>query len=162
MKKPGGQVYGKKYSICGMCTSRCPIEVDVEDGEIKFIQGNRQSGVRGGLCARGAAGKALIEDAERPQYPLIREGKRGEGKWRKASWDEAFSYVAEKLKDITAQYGARSILWSDRGGPFADLNKAFVKALGTPNYCNHDAHLCQKCSACSLISLWFWPKRRGL
>lgn len=129
----------KKFSICGMCTSRCPIEVDVEDGEIQFIQGNRQSGVRGGLCARGAAGVALIEDSERPQFPLIREGKRGEGKWRKATWEEAFAYVAEKLKEITDKYGARSILWSDRGGPFADLHKAFVKALGSPNYCNHDA-----------------------
>ena len=27
---------------------------------------------------------------------------------------------------------------SDRGGPFADLRQAFVKALGSPNYINHD------------------------
>ena len=28
---------------------------------------------------------------------------------------------------------------SDRGGPFADLTKTFVQALGSPNYFNHDA-----------------------
>ncbi|SDO05884.1 monomeric thiosulfate reductase apoprotein [Desulfonauticus submarinus] len=148
----------KKYSICGMCTSRCPIEVDVEDGEIKFIQGNRQSGVRGGLCARGAAGTALIEDAERPQYPLIREGARGEGKWRKVSWEEAFAYVAERLKEVIDKYGTKSVLWSDRGGPFADLHKAFVRAIGSPNYCNHDASCARNVQHAALSLFGFGRK----
>ena len=42
----------KIYSVCGMCTVRCPIQVEVQDGRIKFIQGG--SGIEGGLCA-GAA-----------------------------------------------------------------------------------------------------------
>ena len=95
--------------------------------------------MKGAVCPRGAAGKALIMDRERPQSPMIRAGERGEGKWRKVGWDEALDYVAEKLKGVTDQYGARSIGFSDRGGPFQDLHKAFVKGLGSPNFCNHDA-----------------------
>jgi len=128
------------YSVCGMCSVRCPIMVEVENGDVSFIQGNpHDAGMKNGLCPRGAAGPALLHDSERPQYPMIREGERGEGKWRRASWDEALDYVADKLKAITAEHGGKAILWSDRGGPFADLHKAFMRGLGSPNYCNHDA-----------------------
>ena len=132
---------GKKaYSICGMCTVRCPIEVETENGEIKFIKGNPHSpAMKGAVCPRGAAGKALIQDNERTQSPMMRVGNRGEGQWRKVSWDEALDYVAAKLKDVTERYGARAIGFSDRGGPFRDMHRAFLRGLGTPNYCNHDA-----------------------
>lgn len=128
------------FSVCGMCTVRCPIQVDVENGKCVFVQGNpHAAGINGALCARGSAGLALINDDERPQFPLIREGERGEGKWRRASWDEALDTVADRLKDIVRTHGGRSILFSDRGGPFRDLHQAFVRGLGSPNYSNHDA-----------------------
>lgn len=129
----------KVYSVCGMCTVRCPIQVDVANNEVLFIQGNPNSALKGALCARGAAGYALTQDDERPQYPMIREGKRGEGKWRRVSWDEAYAHIAEKLKGIQAKYGKESVIWSDRGGPFVDLHQGFVKGLGSPNYHNHDS-----------------------
>ncbi|EPR43627.1 molybdopterin oxidoreductase [Desulfovibrio sp. X2] len=129
----------KVFSVCGMCTVRCPIEVDVADNEVLFIQGNSKSGLKGALCARGAAGYALTQDDERPQYPMIREGERGEGRWRRVSWDEAFAYVAEKLTAIQEKHGKESVIFSDRGGPFVDLHQAFVRGLGSPNYHNHDS-----------------------
>ncbi|MFP4396458.1 MAG: molybdopterin-dependent oxidoreductase [Desulfonatronovibrio sp.] len=126
------------FSVCGMCTVRCPVQVDLEGDKLKFIQGNPHTALKGALCARGAAGPGLLNDSDRIRHPLIREGERGEGKWRQATWEEAFEYVAEKLKGIIDEHGGRSVLWSDHSGPFADMNKAFVKALGSPNYCNHD------------------------
>lgn len=127
------------YSVCGMCTVRCPIQVEVESGACTFIQGNpHAAGIKGSICARGSAGMALLNDDERPQYPLIRAGERGEGKWRRATWDEALDYVAGRLREITAVHGGRSILFSDRGGPFRDLHMAFMRGLDSPNYCNHD------------------------
>ncbi len=128
------------FSVCGMCTVRCPIQVDVENGKCVFLQGNpHAAGINGALCARGAAGLALINDDERPQFPLIREGERGEGKWRRVSWDEALDTVAGRLREIVGSHGGRSILFSDRGGPFRDLHQAFVRGVGSPNYSNHDA-----------------------
>ncbi|MFP4516762.1 MAG: molybdopterin-dependent oxidoreductase, partial [Desulfovibrionales bacterium] len=119
------------YGICGMCTVRCPMMGVVEDGRVKFIQGNpHAAGIQGSLCARGAAGVALIEDDERPQFPMIRTGERGEGKWRKVSWDEALDYVAEKLNVVRKNHGDRAVLFSDRGGPFRDLHRAFLRAIG--------------------------------
>lgn len=127
------------YSVCGMCTVRCPIRVEVEDGVGTFIQGNpHAAGINGSICARGSAGMALVNDDDRPQYPLIRAGERGEGKWRQVTWEEALDHVAGRLKEVMAVHGKRSILFSDRGGPFRDLHMAFVRGLGSPNYCNHD------------------------
>lgn len=127
------------YSICGMCTVRCPIMIETKDGAIKHIWGNPH--VLGGqyLCPRGAAGKVFEYDTERPQYPMIRDGERGSGKWKRVSWDEALDFVAGKLKGIIEKFGAKSIVLSDRGGPMTDFQKTFLAAIGSPNYFNHHA-----------------------
>ncbi len=149
----------KVFSVCGMCTVRCPIMAEVENGEITFLQGNPYaSGIEGSICARGAAGAALINDRERPQYPMIRNGKRGEGDWRKVTWDEALDYVADKLKDIFAEHGPRSLLFTDRGGPFRDFHRAFLKGLGTPNYCNHDGSCARNVQHAALSVFGFGRK----
>ena len=128
------------YSVCGMCTVRCPMMATVEGNTVVHLQGNpHAAGIKGALCARGAAGAALVADDERPQFPMIRAGARGEGKWRKASWDEALAHVAGELARIREAHGPRAVLLSDRGGPFRDMHRAFLKALGSPNYCNHDS-----------------------
>ncbi len=128
------------YSICGMCTVRCPIQVHLKNGEVTLIQGNPHvPAMKGAVCPRGAAGKALLQDSERPQAPLIRAGGRGEGKWRKVSWDEALDYVGCKITEIRDKYGARALALSDRGGPFRDLHRAWLRAFGSPNYVNHDS-----------------------
>ncbi|MFH0824703.1 MAG: molybdopterin-dependent oxidoreductase [Pseudomonadota bacterium] len=125
------------YSVCAMCTVRCPIEVEVENGAVRHIWGNPH--VLGGryLCPRGAAGKVFENDSERLQHPVIRDGERGSGKWKRVSWDEALDYIADKLKNIVATYGGESVALGDRGGAFTDIEKAFIKALGSPNYFNH-------------------------
>ena len=128
------------YSMCGMCAVRCPIEVTVEDGKAIWLQGNENDPAIGAsLCAKGAAGLAFESDDQRPQTPLIRNGPRGSGQWKRASWDEALDYIADKLKETIETFGGRGIALSDRGGPFTDLTKTFVQALGSPNYFNHDA-----------------------
>ncbi len=126
------------WSMCGMCSVRCPIRVEVEDGEVKWLEGSPKLLGRA-LCAKGSAGMALLKDAERPQQPLIRKGGRGAGKWEPVSWYTALDYIADKLNKIKEKYGARSIMLSCRGGPFMDLYKAFIHGLGSPNFTNHDS-----------------------
>ena len=128
------------YSMCGMCAVRCPMEVTVEDGRVVWLQGNpHDKAIGASLCAKGSAGLAFEFDDQRPQTPLIRIGPRGGGQWRRASWDEALDYVADKLHETTEVFGGRGIALSDRGGLFTDLTRTFVQALGSPNYFNHDA-----------------------
>ncbi|MBU4412146.1 MAG: molybdopterin-dependent oxidoreductase, partial [Proteobacteria bacterium] len=126
------------WSMCGMCTVRCPIRVEVEDNTVTWLEGNQHI-LKGALCAKGSAGPALVADKERPQQPLIRRGGRGAGRWEAVSWDFALDYIADKLKTIIDRHGPEAIMASSRGGPFQDLVKAFTHALGSPNYSNHDS-----------------------
>ncbi len=126
------------WSMCGMCSVRCPIKVLVENDDVKWIEGNPNI-LKGALCAKGSAGHALLTDDERPKTPLIRKGLRGSGQWESVSWEQAFEYVADKLNAIKKLYGPESVMLSCRGGPFADLFKAFIHAIGSPNFSNHDS-----------------------
>ncbi len=126
------------YSICGMCTVRCPIRVEVEDNEVTWIEGNPHL-LDGALCAKGSAGPALVKDDERPQQPLIREGGRGAGRWKEVSWETAYDYIAKKLNTIKKEHGPESLVVSSRGGPWQSMYKAFCHAFGSPNYTNHDS-----------------------
>jgi len=117
------------YSMCSMCSVRCPIEVTVEDGRAVWLQGNpHDKAIGASLCAKGSAGLALeYDDDQRPQTPLIRTGPRGGGRWRRASWDEALDYIVDKLKETIETFGPRGIMLSDRSGPFTDLTRTFVR-----------------------------------
>jgi len=129
------------YSICFMCSIRCPIKVTVEDGAVRWIEGNPHQ-LNGALCARGGAGTALLYDNERLRYPMIREGARGEGKWKRVSWDEALNYTADKLKDIMDKYGPQSVIFGERTNLNTHISKTFMRAIGSPNHYTHDA-LCK-------------------
>jgi thiosulfate reductase / polysulfide reductase chain A len=131
------------YSLCFMCSVRCPIKVTVENGQAKWIEGNPHvQGIEGSLCPRGSAGLALLNDSERLQSPMIQTGPRGSGGWRKASWDEALDLVANKLKQIIETHGARSVVFGERTNLGTHVSKTFMKAIGSPNHFTHDA-LCK-------------------
>ncbi len=56
-------------------------------------------------CQKGGCFTEYVYGPQRLRYPLIRAGERGEGKWRRATWDEALTMVAGKLLDNIYQYG---------------------------------------------------------
>jgi thiosulfate reductase / polysulfide reductase chain A len=131
------------YSICFMCTVRCPIRVLVENDDVKWIEGNPfVPGLEGALCAKGSAGLALLHDDQRPQHPMIRTGPRGSGQWRRATWTEALDYVGDRLKETIKQHGAQSVVFGERTNLNTHISKTFMKAIGSPNHFTHDA-LCK-------------------
>jgi thiosulfate reductase/polysulfide reductase chain A len=126
-----------------MCSVRCPIKVQVRDGQVRWIEGNPLvPGMEGSLCPRGAAGVNMLYDNERLQSPLIRDGERGAGKWRKVGWDEALDYITDKLKNIIDKDGGQSVVLGERTQLATHVSKSFLKAIGSPNHFTHDA-LCK-------------------
>lgn len=125
-------------SLCEMCSSRCPMEARVINGKTVLLQGNtfvKEMGTS--LCAKGAAGSSQLYDEQRLVTPLIRVGKRGENKWKEASWEEALSLIAEKLATLKERYGARSVIFSAKTGEQYDLLCSFASAFGSPNVFSH-------------------------
>ena len=127
-------------SVCEMCTVRCPILVRVRDGKVVRIEGNpKEKSTKGAICARGNAGISLLEDPDRVRTPLIRVGERGEGKFRKASWEEAYRYVGDRLRAIRAQYGPEALGVARRPSAGDTFLLPFAKAFGTPNIFTHES-----------------------
>jgi len=57
-------------------------------------------------CQKGACYAAeYVNGDRRIKYPLIRTGARGEGLWRRASWDEALGFIADKVLDTIDNHG---------------------------------------------------------
>jgi thiosulfate reductase/polysulfide reductase chain A len=73
-------------------------------------------------------------DPDRIQYPLIRVGARGEGKFRRASWNEALDLVATKMLEIKQQYGAEAMIFSSTHNLSQPLFENLLYAFGSPNY----------------------------
>ncbi len=121
-------------SICEMCFWRCGILGNVDKhGKLLKIDGNPNHPLtEGRLCARGNAGHKLAYDPDRLKYPLMRVGKRGEGKFKRVSWDEALDFMAEKLKKIKAEYGAEAVGFFPHGIQ-ARFFEHLMKGFGTPN-----------------------------
>jgi anaerobic selenocysteine-containing dehydrogenase len=81
-------------SACWQCVTRDGIIGYVEDGRLKKIEGNPElPRTNGKLCARGQAGVNIVYNPDRLLHPLKRVGKRGEGQWKKISWDEALDLL---------------------------------------------------------------------
>ena len=121
-------------SICEMCFWRCGILGNVDKhGKLLKIDGNPVHPLtHGRLCARGNAGHKLTYDPDRLKYPLMRVGERGEGKFKRVSWDEALDFMADKLKKIKAEHGAESIGFFPHGIQ-ARFFEHVMKGFGTPN-----------------------------
>ena len=62
-------------------------------------------------CMRGASYLRYVYSDVRLKYPLIRAGKRGEGKFRRATWDEALNYIAEKMVNIARKHGSDELVF---------------------------------------------------
>lgn len=76
-------------------------------------------------CLRGRSYRQRIYSQERLLYPMMRVGKRGEGKFKRVSWDEALSYIAAKMVEIKYKYGPTAILdQSYAGASFGVLHKS--------------------------------------
>jgi hypothetical protein len=70
-------------NVCGMCVNMCGVIVRNVDGVVKKIDPNPlYPKSRNFMCARGNAGIAEEYDPDRITTPLIRVGKKGEGKFR--------------------------------------------------------------------------------
>jgi anaerobic dimethyl sulfoxide reductase subunit A len=76
-------------------------------------------------CLRGRSYRARIYSPERLLYPMIRVGARGEGKFKRASWDEALNLVAENMIRIRDTYGPTALLdQSYAGASYGVLHKS--------------------------------------
>ncbi|MEO5335851.1 MAG: molybdopterin-dependent oxidoreductase [Magnetospirillum sp. WYHS-4] len=88
------------------CTGACPHYVYSKDGVILREEQSKDMPALNGVpeynprgCNKGECAIDYVYGPHRIKYPLIRVGERGQGKWRRASWDEALEMIADKIVD---------------------------------------------------------------
>ena len=89
-------------TVCFNCESACGLlaYVDKTTYEVRKFEGNPvHPGSRGRNCAKGPATHNQTYDPERILYPLKRVGARGEGKWKRISWEEALEEIGAKMRE---------------------------------------------------------------
>lgn len=98
------------------CTGACPHWVYVKDGVVMREEQSRDLPGYSGLpeynprgCNKGACSTDYMYAEHRIKYPMIRVGERGEGRWRRASWDEVLDLIATKVVDVIEKEGPDSI-----------------------------------------------------
>lgn len=127
--KPTSEVFG----FCDMCYWRCGLKIRSRDGRAVKIDGNpKHPNNWGVVCGKGNAGLMVAYDPDRLKYPMRRVGKRGEGKWQRISWDEAYDDIAQALRKAKAEYGAQSLVLIGHGSWEKPYHR-FAHAFGTPN-----------------------------
>jgi anaerobic selenocysteine-containing dehydrogenase len=127
-----------------MCHGGCSALVHVNNGKVVKIKGDPEFPLnRGKLCVKGMASIDQLYNPNRLKHPLKRVGQRGEGKWKRISWDEALDVIVNKIKEIKAEFGVESISIGQGTGRHHYRHVVrFAHALGTPNWCEPGAAQC--------------------
>ena len=162
VENPNGWPNLNKYAdtkqmpgMCQLCSTVCGIMGHVKDGRLIKIEGNpNDPNSRGRVCARGQAGLNHLYHPERLLYPLKRVGARGEGKWKRISWDEALDEISEKLKAIRESGKPENFAFHQGRQRSKDALKRFLNAYGTRTQLSHRSLCSGNRRAANLTYLW--------
>jgi len=61
------------------------------------------------ICLMGSSRLEYQYHQDRLLHPLQRVGERGEGKWKRITWDEAYDLMAEKFRGIAERFSPRAV-----------------------------------------------------
>ena len=108
-----GFTYGKKEEHgfayhCVNCQGNCSWEIWSNNGVVtRENQSSRYPSINAKIpdfnprgCNKGVQHSQIMYEKDRLLYPMKRIGKRGEGKWKRVSWDEAAGEVAQNIWNV--------------------------------------------------------------
>ncbi len=114
----------------------CGLVVKVKENRIiKIVPDPQAHFSRGHICAKGIFGVEKLNHPQRLKNPLLREGKRGEGRFRPISWDQALEIICENFRKIKGQEGAQGVAFC-QGAPKGLEHFVLIRLanlFGSPN-----------------------------
>lgn len=123
----------KVTTTCPFCGTGCSFDLNVKNGKVVGITPNNGVVNQNSLCIKGRFHTDMIHSDERLTAPLMKK----DGKFVEVSWEEAISFVGNKLKEIKETYGPDSIAGLSSARCTNEDNFVFQKmmraAIGTNN-----------------------------
>ena len=123
-------------SVCPYdCPDACGLLVEVEDGRAASVRGDPEHPYsQGTLCPKMNRYQETVHSPLRLSAPLVRTGSKGEGRFRRAGWDEAIALVADRWRGILREHGGEAILPYSYAGTMGLVQRhaghAFFHRLG--------------------------------
>ena len=144
-----------KRTVCTHCSVGCAIDAVVQNGVWIRQEPVFDSPLNlGAHCAKGASVRehGMTHDSHRLKYPMKLEG----GKWKRISWDQAYSEVADKLLAIRKESGPDATFWvgsSKHNNEQSYLLCKWVRLFGTNNT-DHQARICHSTTVAGIANTW--------
>ena len=146
-----------KYTTCYMCACRCGIKVTLEDGKVRFIQGNRNHPTNQGvLCAKGNAGIMKQYSPAKLRKPLMRKpgAPRGSGEFVEIEWEQALDLLTDRLELIRSTDPSKLAFFTGRDQMQA-LTGLWAQQFGTPNWAAHGGFCSVNMAVAGLYTIGF-------
>jgi len=133
----------KIRTACRSCHGGCGVIAHVKNGKVVKVEGDPDSPIsHGTLCSKGLAITQLAYHPDRILYPMKRAGAKGEGKWKRITWDEALDTISERFKRVIEEFGPESIVVGQgTGRDYESHLYRFANLIGTPNVLTA-GHMC--------------------
>ncbi len=126
------------HGMCQLCSTVCGITGIVKDERIIKVEGNpADPNSQGKLCARGQSALNHQYHPERLLFPIRRVGERGDGRWKRITWDEAYDELADRLREVRQSGRPEEFAFHQGRSRTKDAIAAFLRAFGTNTQLNH-------------------------
>lgn len=147
-----------RKTLCPLdCPDTCGLVASVSHGKVISLTGDKEHPYTNGFICRKMRGYVdRLYSPGRVLFPQLRIGKKGEGKFKRISWEKALAHCAERLLKVKKEYGGEAILPYSYAGNMGAVNRfggyPFFNKLGT-------SQLQQ--TICSAASKAGWKKQCG-
>jgi len=104
------------------CGGTCVLKVHIKEGIIIRIETDDGEEPQLRACLKGRAYRQRVYAPDRLIYPMKRVGNRGEGEFKRITWEEVFDTVARELIRVRDTYGPESILFLFHPGDMPQIH----------------------------------------
>ena len=99
------------------CPDSCSLQVSVDQGRVVQVDAGPASPTTNSfICGKVRRFTEHLYGDLRLLTPELRDGAKGLGKFRRATWDEALALIAGRIQQARDEYGGESILPYSYGG----------------------------------------------
>jgi anaerobic selenocysteine-containing dehydrogenase len=125
MPESAQQQIEEKKTVCPLdCPDSCGMVATVRDDRVVSLRGDRAHPYTNGfICRKMRSYPGRVHAEERLLYPLVRTGAKGEGRFRRISWDEAWEILTTRLTEVVRQHGGEAVLPYSYAGNMGAVNR---------------------------------------
>ncbi len=145
------EIEKKVKTTCSYCGVGCQLNLLVKDNEVIGVEPDYSATNKDLLCVKGKFAYGFINHKDRLKKPLIRKN----GVLEEATWDEAYSLITGKIREIGEKHGKEAFAGFSSARVTNEENylfQKFVRAYLGNNNVDHCARLCHASTVAGLAT----------